>query len=78
MIDIESQNIYQQVLNGGLFSTQQEEPYFSHSGCNICNNGWGDNVFDVKGFISLYDARHSKGDGDSYEFQACGECISKA
>lgn len=74
--DIESQSMYEHILNGGLYNTQQDEPYFSHDGCSICNDGMGNDVYDVKGFASLYDAQHDP-DGGYYEFQICHECLCK-
>jgi|TARA_Y100000031_G_C8005122_1_gene285430 hypothetical protein len=76
MVDQTSINVYQQVLDRGLFSSS-DEASFSYRGCDICNNGLGNDVYDIKGFISLYDAKHSKGDDDSYSFQICNECLYK-
>jgi len=72
MTDLE---LYDKITGAGLFACQDNEPYFSWSGCDYCRartgKTLGNSVHDCKGFISLEDA---KIDND-YEFKLCGGCL---
>jgi len=48
---------------------EREESYFSHSGCDVCSPGLGNNVYDVIGY--------SPEDHEVYEVgQVCHECLA--
>lgn len=49
------------------FKDEGDDVHFSMTGCDICNNGLGNNVYDVE--VAEFD-------GTEYDMEACFECIS--
>jgi len=74
-----AQEELREVLASGLFESA-EEPYFTWRGCEVnlvrgCRPV-GNDVYDVKGYRSLDDARG--GEDNLIEFRCCGECLNYA
>jgi hypothetical protein len=70
------ENILERVVYGGLYSTKDEEPYFSSLGCEVnihpeCR-GLAGTVEDASGYASIEDAQ--AGPENIYEFRICSEC----
>ena len=61
--------LIEQVIGSGLFSFD-DEPHFSWQGCEYCADGLGATVYDLQGYRSLEDTQ-------SFDFQVCGDCISR-
>jgi hypothetical protein len=67
--------IFTDIMTGGLYSTQTEEPFFSYTGCDVCRERTGKmlggDVYEAIGYASLEDARAK----DHYEFKVCDGCL---
>lgn len=73
---METKQIMQDIEESGLFSTIDDEPYFSwhggdHPGCS--EPGKGNTVYDVKGYRNLKEAQGNK--DNYYKFRICEECF---
>ena len=69
--------IYSDIMASGLWSVENEEPYFSWHGCDNpdCHEkGKGSTVYDTKGYRNLEEARNNN--DNYYEFRLCGECLN--
>jgi hypothetical protein len=70
--------IYSDVMASGLWSTKDDEPYFSREGCDSPDCESADlaaDVYDCKGYRSLEEAQN--GNDNYYEFRLCGECLCR-
>lgn len=47
------------------------EPSFNHSGCDLCNDGMGNSVYDCIG----YDDASKINEGNYHEIEVCGDCL---
>jgi len=59
----------------GLDDGEEEEDaekYFSYAGCDNCNNGLGNDVYDCKAWF--WKNKHFK-DSDFYEVKICHSCL---
>ena len=50
---------------------EETEPGFSHSGCDICRSGLGDNVYECIG----YDDATRINEGEFTDIDVCGDCL---
>lgn len=69
--------VYQEIMSNGLWSIENEEPYFSWHGCDCpdCKGkGLGATVYDVKGYRNILETKNNN--DNYYEFRLCGECLN--
>lgn len=50
---------------------EEMEPSFSHSGCDICNDNMGNNVYDC----IAYDDATKIDNGELWEIEVCSDCM---
>ena len=69
--------LLEQITSNGLFSTLDDEPYFSRQGCAYCyartGKHLGNDVYDCQGYKSLQDA--IEGTDNLYDFRLCAGCL---